>query len=75
MTEPLLVLENIVKNYGAIQALRGISFLVRRGEVIALLGDNGAGKICATTPQRGQAIEVGGRKNCANGQNHEIGFV
>ncbi len=42
--EPLLVLDGITKNYGAIQALKGISFSVRRGEVVALLGDNGAGK-------------------------------
>jgi D-xylose transport system ATP-binding protein len=44
MTEPLLVLDNITKNYGAVEALRGISFTVGKGEVIALLGDNGAGK-------------------------------
>ena len=44
MTAPLLVLENVTKNYGAIQALRGISFSIGRGEVVALLGDNGAGK-------------------------------
>jgi D-xylose transport system ATP-binding protein len=40
----LLQLENIVKNYGAIEALRGISFDAEAGEVVALLGDNGAGK-------------------------------
>jgi D-xylose transport system ATP-binding protein len=40
----LLQLENMVKNYGAIEALRGISFDAEAGEVVALLGDNGAGK-------------------------------
>jgi D-xylose transport system ATP-binding protein len=44
MSEPLLVLDNITKNYGAIQALKGISFSIGKGEVVALLGDNGAGK-------------------------------
>ncbi|MBE9638342.1 ATP-binding cassette domain-containing protein [Salipiger mangrovisoli] len=44
MTEPLLSLSAITRNYGAVQALRGIDMDVRAGEVVALLGDNGAGK-------------------------------
>ncbi len=44
MTEALLVLDKIAKNYGAIEALKSISFSIAKGEVVALLGDNGAGK-------------------------------
>jgi D-xylose transport system ATP-binding protein len=40
----LLETRSMVKNFGAVQALRGVDFEARAGEVTALLGDNGAGK-------------------------------
>ena len=42
--EELLRVVDVWKSYGPVVALRGVSMVVRRGEVVALLGDNGAGK-------------------------------
>jgi ABC-2 type transport system ATP-binding protein len=39
-----VTVERLAKSYGAIQAVRGVSFSVGNGEVVAILGPNGAGK-------------------------------
>ena len=40
----LLEVKDLVVSYGAIKALKGISFDVEQGEIISLIGSNGAGK-------------------------------
>ena len=40
----MLTLENVSVNYGAIEALKGVSMRVEKGEVVTLIGANGAGK-------------------------------
>jgi branched-chain amino acid transport system ATP-binding protein len=43
----LLRLDNVGKSYGGVAALRGVSFAVGAGEIIGLMGANGAGKTTA----------------------------
>jgi ABC-2 type transport system ATP-binding protein len=62
----VLRVESLKKSYGALEALKGISFEVNEGEIFALIGPNGAGKtttlrILATllTPSEGRAEVMG----------------
>ena len=64
---PLVRLAGIRKRYGAVEALRGVDLDVARGEVVAICGDNGAGKSSlirvvsgAHDPDEG-SIEIEGR--------------
>lgn len=44
MAERILEINNLVVNYGGIQAVKGVSFYVETGKVMTLIGSNGAGK-------------------------------
>src|SRR5437016_1137745 len=44
MSEAVLSVVGAVKRFGGVQALRGVDFDVKAGEIHALLGENGAGK-------------------------------
>ncbi|KAF0091731.1 MAG: antibiotic transport system ATP-binding protein [Fusobacteria bacterium] len=43
MTE-IIAVENLVKSYGSVEAVKNISFKVEQGKLFAFLGPNGAGK-------------------------------
>ena len=60
---PLLKVDNIEVYYGMIKALKGVSFEVNKGEIVALIGANGAGKTtilhtvsCLLKPKTGTII-------------------
>ena len=47
MTDTAIVADNLVKRFGDVEALCGVSFAAPRGTVLGLLGPNGAGKTTA----------------------------
>jgi len=57
----LLSVKDLVVSYGAIRALHGISFDVEEGELVTLIGANGAGKSTALWSIMRQVGELGGR--------------
>jgi ABC-2 type transport system ATP-binding protein len=61
MTDAAIEVEGLRKAYGSHQAVRGIDFSVRRGEVFGLLGPNGAGKTTTVEILEGYRERSGGR--------------
>lgn len=45
--QPLLVVHGLCKSFGAVRAVADLSFCIRRGQVVGLIGANGAGKTTA----------------------------
>src|ERR1700741_3828076 len=61
MPNSVLRVENLVKRYGEVEAVRGGSFSVEEGEVCGLLGPNGAGKTSTVEVREGLRVPDGGR--------------
>lgn len=66
--EPLLEATGLVVSYGAITALKGVSLSVGKGEVVALIGANGAGKTSTLRAISGMLKPVKGALRL-NGEN------
>jgi ABC-2 type transport system ATP-binding protein len=81
MPEPVIRVENLVKRYADVEAVRGVSFSVNEGEVFGLLGPNGAGKTSTIEILEGLRNADGGSTTVcghnpetdADALKHEIG--
>ena len=68
MSETLLDVRGLRSGYGRTEILRGLDLRVERGEMVALLGSNGAGKttfnhtICGLVPTWGGEVRFGGER-------------
>jgi ABC-2 type transport system ATP-binding protein len=81
MLVPVVAVENLVKRYGRIGALQGVSLRVERGEIFGLLGQNGAGKttlikilLGITRPTDGRALLLDHPAGAA-GVRRRVGYL
>lgn len=60
---PYLQIEDLHVSYGAIKAVQGVSFSVEKGEIVTLIGANGAGKTSIMNTIAGLIKPTGGKIN------------
>jgi ABC-2 type transport system ATP-binding protein len=60
VSAPIIAVQDLRKNYGPVEALRGVSFEIAEGEVFGLLGPNGAGKTSTVEILEGMRTPDGG---------------
>jgi len=66
--QPMIRVENLTKRYAGVAALNGVSFEVKRGEIVGFLGPNGAGKsttmriLTGFIPATSGRAEIGGQE-------------
>jgi branched-chain amino acid transport system ATP-binding protein len=66
--ESLLAVKDLFVSYGRILAVRGVTFHVDAGEIVALLGSNGAGKTSILSSLMGLVPEIGGSARFRGGE-------
>src|SRR5882672_5170473 len=79
----LLKVDSVTKSFGAVRALKGVSFSLQSGEVHALLGENGAGKstlikvITGAHQPDGGSIEINGERvsHLTPASAHKLGIA
>ncbi len=69
---PLLAVENLRAGYGPIEVLKGLSLEVRPGEIVALIGANGAGKTSTLMSISGCVRPRSGRIRLAGREIHTL---
>ena len=84
MAEPIIELKNVVKRYGALEAVAGVSLAIQAGTFTALLGGSGSGKTTAlktinglVVPDAGEVRVAGERLPTESGPmlRRRIGYV
>jgi len=74
VSAPIVQVENLVKRYGDVEAVRGVSFEVHQGEVFGLLGPNGAGKTTTVEILEGLRTPDSGRVTVCGLDPQRSGF-